>query len=91
MTPSPGTVIPSRALMFQCSFSALMLVPFLMAIPSPLRDLRTWLRIGAAWLNSHYRSTAARATTHIPDRYKGGMLVDVCFLPVIRLGEVGMG
>ena len=77
--------------MFQYSISALSFLPFVMAIPSSLRGLRTWLRIGAAWLNSHYRSTAARATTHIPDRYKGGMLVDVCFLPVIRLGEVGMG
>ena len=40
MNPSSGILIPSRALMFQRSISALMLVPFAMAIPSPLRDLR---------------------------------------------------
>ena len=40
MSPSSGIVIPSRALMFQRSISALMIVPFVMAIPSPLRGLR---------------------------------------------------
>ena len=40
MSPSSGIVIPSRALMFQYSISALMIVPFVMAIPSPLRGLR---------------------------------------------------
>ena len=40
MNPSSGSLIPSRALMFQRSDSALMIVPFEMAVPSPLRGLR---------------------------------------------------
>ena len=55
MNPSSEIVIPSRALMFQCRVSALRFVPFVMAVPSPSRDLRTWLRIGVAWLCSYCR------------------------------------
>ena len=40
MNPSSGIVIPSRALMFQRSDSTLIIVPFVMAIPGPLRELR---------------------------------------------------
>ena len=40
MNPSSGIVIPSRALMFQYSISALMLVPFIVAVPSPKWGLR---------------------------------------------------
>ena len=61
--------------MFQCSVSALMFVPFVMAIPSPLRVLRTWLRGGAAWLCSHYRFVTERAATSIPVLCHAGILL----------------